>query len=77
MQKVLLSLPDDLVARMRAVLPARQRSKIVARLLEKELERRERELFECARALESDDALNSEMQEWDGTAGDGIEPESW
>jgi hypothetical protein len=77
MQKVLISVPDDLLARMRAVIPNRQRSRIIAEVLESEVERRERELYECARDVEEDKALNTEMSEWDLTIGDGIEPQAW
>ena len=77
MEKILVSLPDDLVRRMKTVIPARKRSQVVKELLEAEIEKRERELFECAQAVEKDDALNREMAEWDATAGDGIEPETW
>ena len=37
--------------------------------------RREEVLFQCALAVEKDEALNNDMVEWDVTAGDGIEPE--
>jgi len=77
MQKVLISVPDDLLARMRAVIPNRQRSRIIAEVLESEVERRERALYECARDVEADKALNTEMSEWDLTVGDGIEPKTW
>ena len=77
MQKVLISVPDDLLARMRAVIPNRQRSKIIAEILESEIERREQELYECACDVEEDKALNTEMSEWDLTVGDGIEPQTW
>jgi len=77
MQKVLISVPDDLLARMRAVIPNRQRSRIIAEVLENEVERRERELYECARDVEADKALNTQMSEWDLTVGDGIEPKTW
>jgi hypothetical protein len=75
--KVLVSLSDDLFARMQAVIPPRQRSKVVAALLEKEVRRRERELYECALAVEKDEQLQSEMVDWDVTVGDGIETETW
>jgi hypothetical protein len=42
--KVLISLSDELGARIQAVIPAQQPSKIIAALLEKEIQRREREL---------------------------------
>ena len=75
--KVLVSLSDELFARMQAVIPPRQRSKIVADLLEKEVRRRERELYECALAVEKDEQLRSEMADWDVTVGDGIATETW
>jgi len=77
MEKILVSLPDDLLRRMKTVIPARKRSQVVKELLEAEIEKREKELFECAQAVEKDDALNREMTEWDTTTGDGIEPETW
>lgn len=75
--KVLVSLSDDLYARMQAVIPPRQRSKVVAELLEEEVKRRERELYECALAVEKDEQLRAEMADWDVTVGDGIETEPW
>ncbi len=77
MQKILISLPDDLTARMRTIIPPRQRSKVVASLLEKEIERREKDLYTCALKVEADEELNREMSDWDVTAGDGIGPEPW
>ena len=77
MQKVLVSLPDDLVARMRVVIPNRQRSKIVAKILEKEVKKREEKLYKCACKVEADEALNKEIADWTTTVGDGIEPETW
>jgi hypothetical protein len=75
--KVLVSLSDELYARMQAVIPSRQRSKVVAGLLEKEIRRREQELYECALAVEQDHQLQAEMADWDVTVGDGIETETW
>jgi hypothetical protein len=75
--KVLVSVSDELYARMQAMIPARQRSKVVARLLEEEVRRREQELYECALAVEQDDQLQAEMADWDVTIGDGIETETW
>lgn len=39
--------------------------------------RRERALHRCAREVEQDEALNKEMEDWDVTAGDGIDSETW
>jgi len=77
MQKVLVSVPDDLIGRMKVVIPSRQRSKILIRLLEDEVKLRETKLYQCARAVESDQALSDEMEEWNTTVGDGIDAESW
>ena len=75
--KVLVSLSNDLYARMKAVIPPRQRSKVVADLLEKEVRRREQKLYESALAVEQDEQLQAEMAEWEVTVGDGIETETW
>jgi len=80
MHKVLISIPDDLAYRLRVSIPARQRSKIIASLLEKEINQREKNLYTCALAVEKDTALNKEMDEWDITSNDGLkveEDESW
>ena len=77
MEKVLISMPNQLAARMRTAIPARQRSKIIVHLIEKEIEKREKALYECAVAVEKDAALHEEMKEWDTTLRDGIEDESW
>lgn len=77
MQKILINLPDVLAERMRAVIPGRQRSKVITELLEIEIERREKTLYDCACAIEADEELNREMADWDITTGDNIEPETW
>ena len=77
MEKILVSLPEDLVKRMKSVIPARKRSQVVKDLLEQEICRREEALFQCALAVEKDEALNQDMAAWDITVGDGIEPEAW
>ncbi len=71
--KVMVSIPDALYTRMLAAIPQRQRSKVIARLLEDEIRRREHELYQAALAVERDEELNSEMKEWDVTVDDGIE----
>lgn len=77
MNKVLISIPDTIAQRMRATIPPRQRSKVIVKLIEREIEIREKALYECALAVEKDAALNAEMQEWDMTASDGLANESW
>ncbi len=46
-------------------------------MIEREVARREEELYRCACEVEKDEALNAEMAEWDVTSGDGIDPETW
>lgn len=77
MSKVLISIPDKMVSRMKAAIPQRQRSKVIVYLLEKEIERREKALFDCALAVEKDFASLDEMKEWDVTLQDGLQDESW
>jgi hypothetical protein len=77
MGKILISVPEQLVIRMRATIPARQRSKTIAHLIENEVKKREQLLYECAVAVENDDSLNKEMNEWDITLKDGLNDESW
>lgn len=77
MQKVLISVSDSLASRMKAVIPNRQRSKVISQLIEKELKKREEALYRCALEVEKDEALNAEMKEWEVTVADGINHESW
>ncbi|MCF6768518.1 hypothetical protein L3V86_09110 [Thiotrichales bacterium 19S11-10] len=77
MEKILISMPEQLAARMRAIIPARQRSRMFTRLIEKEIEKREKELYKCAASVEKDKALRNEMKDWDVTLQDGLNDESW
>lgn len=76
MKKILISMPDKLVVRMRATIPTRQRSKTITRLIEKEIEKREKALYECAAAVEKETTLHQEMVDWDITLQDGLNDES-
>lgn len=76
--KILISLPDELSARFRAVTPRKQRSKVIRYLIEKEVDKREKTLYECALAVEKDKQLQQEMQDWSTTLNDEIsEDEAW
>lgn len=77
MERVLISMPHQLATRMRATIPTRQRSKTFARLIEREIEKREKALYECAAAVEKDTTLRREMKDWDVTLQDGLDDESW
>ena len=63
--KVMFSFPDQLVVRMRAMIPSRERSKVIAILLEKEIVAREKNLYLSAKSLEKCAGLNDEMAAWD------------
>ena len=71
--KVLASIPDSLYRKMIATIPQRQRSKVIAKLLEDEIKKREQKLYQAALAVEQDEALNADMGDWDVTVGDGID----
>ncbi len=75
MEKVLISIPEQLAIRMKTTFPARQRSKTIARLIEKEVEKREKHLYDCAAAVEKDHALRHEMEDWEITLQDGLDDE--
>ena len=59
------------------LIPQKHRSKVIVQLIEKEIEKREKALYECAMAVEQDKALNQEMKDWDETLQDGLTDESW
>lgn len=72
--KVMFSLPDQLVSRMRAAIPARERSKVAALLFEKEISAREQNLYFCAKELEACKGLKKEMATWENEFGeDGLD----
>jgi hypothetical protein len=70
----MFSFPDQLVSRMKACIPQRERSKVLAKLLEKEISEREKRLYLRAKALEENQDLKEEMGTWDKEFGeDGLE----
>ncbi len=72
--KVMFSLPDQLVSRMKAAIPPRERSKVLAILLEKEISAREQSLYLCAKELEKSLGLKKEMNTWNNEFGqDGLD----
>ena len=62
MSKVMFSFPDKLVLRMKAVIPARERSKVLADLLEQEIKIREKHLYTCGKELEESKGLKEEKR---------------
>ncbi len=78
MQKMLISVPEPLAIRLRSIIPPRQRSQVISHLIEKEIEKREKKLYECALEVEGDKSLNREMKRWETqTLQDGLNHESW
>jgi metal-responsive CopG/Arc/MetJ family transcriptional regulator len=73
MEKLLISLPDELSQRFKSVVPSKQRSKVLCALIELETKKREKALYECALAVEADEELNADMSHWDITLGDGLD----
>lgn len=72
--KVMFSFADELVARMKSSIPTRERSKVMALLLEKEISAREKTLYLCAKELEDSNALKNEMNIWENEfSQDGLE----
>jgi len=71
---VMFSLPENLLARMRSSIPSRERSKLVATFLEKEINAREHALYLSAKKLEQCSELNDEMAAWEEQFGmDGLD----
>jgi len=70
--RITLSIPDEVAHRFQAAVPARQRSRLVTRLLKQELKYRDNALATACRAANRDKALEQEIDEWQ-TFEDGIE----
>ena len=62
--RVTLSIPDAVAQRFQAAVPARQRSRLVTRLLEQELTKHADSLAAACRAANQDKALQREIDEW-------------
>lgn len=77
MERALLISPSEPTTRMRASIPSRERSSIVAQLIESEVLKREEAMYLKALAVERDKTLNSEMSDWETTIEDGIAHETW
>jgi len=62
--KLTLSIPDALARRFQVAVPPRQRSRLVARLLEDLLSRHEDSLAAACRAANRDKAHEQEIDDW-------------
>jgi len=77
MQTVSISLPDELVVKMKVLIPQPEYNQFFIQRLERELQIREQALYSCACEVEADEILNQEMSDWNVTTADGIKNESW
>jgi hypothetical protein len=59
-----LSIPDAIAHRFQAAVPARRRSRLIARLLVRELSERDHALAAACRAANRDKNLQREIDEW-------------
>ncbi len=62
--RMTLSIPDAVAHRFQAAVPARQRSRLVTRLLQNELSERDSSLAAACRAANRDRDLAREIDEW-------------
>jgi hypothetical protein len=62
--RMTFSLPDALARRFLAGVPFRERSATIAKLLEKELAKRDKALEAACRAANADKALNADIDDW-------------
>ena len=74
--RAIYSINADLLSRFNALFPARERSKIVERMIQKALEERERDLVEAARKIENDPkfaAIREVSDDIDRVAGEALQ----
>lgn len=62
--RITLTIPDQLAKRFLVTVPSRERSAIIAHLLEQELTQREQALEAVCLAANIDTALAVEIEEW-------------
>ena len=62
--RITLSIPDRVASRFQAAIPARQRSRLITRLLEQELAERDKALAAACWSANRDVPLQKEIDEW-------------
>ncbi len=75
--RVNFMLPKYLYEDMKRHIPVRKRSILITRLVKEELAKRDKKLYEIAKSVEEDKALNEEMAEWNIALNDGLEEHEW
>jgi hypothetical protein len=66
------SLPAEIIRSLHQFVPANTHDQFVASVLRKALEQQEQALYECALAVEQDQELNAELDDWQVTLTDGL-----
>ena len=76
-QQILIRLPEDIAARLKAVVPPRKRNKFVADLVMAAIVHHEEKLGRIAAAVTEEERkspkLREETRAWEATIADGIE----
>jgi hypothetical protein len=72
MTTIHFSLPEEIIHSLNQLVPLDEHDQFVARALRKALEQQEQALYECALAVEQDEELNAELDDWQVTITDGI-----
>ena len=76
-QQILIRLPEEVAAKLKAAVPARQRNKFVAELVATAIARHEDALAKIATAVTNEEKRNptiaQETRDWEATVGDGLE----
>ena len=76
-QQILIRLPEEIAAKLKAAVPARQRNKFVADLVATAVARHEDKLAKIAEAVTKEEKRNptiaQETRDWEATVGDGLE----
>lgn len=70
---MLIDLPDEIDLRFQRAVPPQQRNAFIADLIDKALLAQENDLYRTAMAVEEDERLNAEMNDWDVVANDEIQ----
>ncbi len=76
-RQILIRLPEEVAAKLKAAVPARQRNKFIAELVAAAVARHEDKLAKIADAVTSEEKrkpkIVQETRDWEAAAGDGLE----
>jgi len=75
--RVNFTIPKEIYYALKMVIPNRQRSKVITKLIKQEVQKRELLLSGVAKAVEKDKMLNEEMSDWGVTLNDGVKDLEW